>query len=57
MEETIQFHAAFEEEAFDIKRDTITGLCLKSPQIAITAKSKSKVEWDLMVHTSIDPIQ
>jgi hypothetical protein len=50
MQENLQFRALFEQEAFDIKRDAVTGLCLKSPQTANTSKSKSKREWDLMVH-------
>jgi hypothetical protein len=49
MEETLRFRAAFEEEAFDMKRDSL-GMCLSSPQTANTSKSKSKREWDLMVH-------
>jgi hypothetical protein len=49
MEETLRFRAAFEEEAFDMKRDSL-GMCLSSPVTANTSKSKSKREWDLMVH-------
>jgi hypothetical protein len=49
MEETLMFRAAFEEEAFDMKRDSL-GMCITSPKTAFTSKSKSKKEWDLMVH-------
>jgi hypothetical protein len=49
MEETLQFRATFEEEVFDIKRDSL-GMCLSSLVTANTSKSKSKREWDLMVH-------
>jgi hypothetical protein len=49
MEETLQFRNAFEEQAFDMKRDTL-GMHLQSPKTAVTSKNKSKREWDLMVH-------
>jgi hypothetical protein len=49
MEETLQFRTAFEEQAFDMKRDSL-GMCLQSPKTAVTSKNKSKREWDLMVH-------